>query len=123
MKFLLDMNLPRELAHRLILAGHQCRHVADIGLSRAEDLEIVAAAREAREVILTHDLDYGGLLAFSEAGEPSVVIFRTRDVSVQNLASRLLGLMPRIEHALSDGAVVVISDEAARVRRLPRGSR
>ena len=32
MKFLLNMNLPRELGRRLIQHGYECRHAANIGL-------------------------------------------------------------------------------------------
>ena len=44
MKFLLNMNLPRVLGRRLVAAGHPCRHVGDIGLGEASDVEIIVAA-------------------------------------------------------------------------------
>lgn len=119
MKLLLDMNLPRDLAPQLQQAGYECRRAADIGLAEAEDSEIIDAARRAGETILTHDLDYGELLAFSGTSHPSAVIFRMRDVSVDNLARQFLMALPRIETALREGAIVVIGDDAARVRRLP----
>ena len=80
MKFLINMNLPRELGRRLSNLGHDCRHVGDVGLSDASDEAIVEAARKAGETILTHDLDYGSLLAFSGEPSPSVVIFRLRNI-------------------------------------------
>ena len=40
-------------------------------MSRATDSEIVAEARRTGEVIITHDLDYGHLLAFSGEQAPS----------------------------------------------------
>ncbi len=37
MKFLLNMNVPRELGERLGAAGHAYRHAGDIGLAQASD--------------------------------------------------------------------------------------
>jgi len=71
MKWLLNMNIPRRLKRFLELAGQECRHVGDIGLEHANDWDIVQEAAQQNEVILTHDLDYGRLLAFSW---PSVVL-------------------------------------------------
>jgi predicted nuclease of predicted toxin-antitoxin system len=71
MKFLLNMNMPRSLAKRLQDKGYLCRHAGDIGLSYAEDWEIIEEARRQGEIILTHDLDYGRLLAFTRQSSPS----------------------------------------------------
>src|SRR5439155_12530381 len=73
-KFLLNVNTPRALGRRLLADGHACRHAADAGLGRAPDEAIVQEARANGEVILTNDLDYGHLLAFSGLETPSVVI-------------------------------------------------
>jgi len=78
MNFLLNMNVHRDMAAPLKKRGHVCRHVGDIGLSRAKDVEIVAEAKRTGEVIITHDLDYGHLLAFSGEKAPSVIILRLR---------------------------------------------
>ena len=64
MRFLLNMNVPRELGRRLRDEGHEYRHVGDIGMAQASDVVIVEEARTHGKVILTHDLDYGHLLAF-----------------------------------------------------------
>jgi predicted nuclease of predicted toxin-antitoxin system len=37
------------------------------------------AAKAGGEVIVTHDLDYGHLLAFSGEADQSVIIFRLRN--------------------------------------------
>ncbi|MFO7676345.1 MAG: DUF5615 family PIN-like protein [bacterium] len=121
MKFLLNMNLPRELGRRLATCGHTWRHVGDIGLAAAADEQIVAEARQTREVILTHDLDYGAILAFSGEDAPSVVTFRTVNTLPDYLLTRLIAVLPDIEPALAQGAIVVLEDAAARVRRLPIG--
>jgi len=51
MNFLLNMNVNRDMTARLKGRGHICRHVGDIGMSRAKDIEIVAEAKRANEVM------------------------------------------------------------------------
>ncbi len=119
MKFLLNMNLPRLLGEGLQGAGHEFRHAGDVGLSRADDAAIVAAARNAGEVILTHDLDYGHLLAFSGESRPSVVIFRTRNGQPTYLFQRFQSVWNEIGPALQRGAIVIVEDGSVRVRDLP----
>lgn len=119
MKFLLNMNTPRELGRRLIAKGHECRHVGNIGMSQASDVEIMEEARANKEVIITHDLDYGHLLAFSGESKPSVIIFRLRNTHADNLFVRIINAWSEIEKPLFEGAIVVIEDSVIRIRKLP----
>jgi predicted nuclease of predicted toxin-antitoxin system len=119
MNFLLNMNVHREMAAPFEKRGHVCRHVADIGMSRAKDLEIVAEAKRTGETILTHDLDYGHLLAFSGESAPSVVILRLRDLRTEEIMSRLDAVWGDIESPLLEGAIVSLSDKSLRIRALP----
>jgi predicted nuclease of predicted toxin-antitoxin system len=64
------MNLSRELGRLLESQGHTWRHARDAGLAEAADSAIVEIAKANGEVILTHDLDYGHLLAFSGFDAP-----------------------------------------------------
>ena len=121
MKFLLNMNLPRELGRLLETEGHSWRHARDTGLARADDPQVVAAAKTNGEVVLTHDLDYGTLLAFSGDHEPSVVIFRNRNILPSALFKSLTRAWAEIGPALQAGALVLIEDTSIRIRRLPIG--
>jgi predicted nuclease of predicted toxin-antitoxin system len=118
-RFLLNMNLSRDLGRRLAEHGHTYRHARDVGLARATDVEMVETARQSRETILTHDLDYGHLLAFSGRSEPSVVIYRMRDSHVSKMYSRTIGVWSQIEQPLGEWAIVIIKDATLGVRGLP----
>jgi len=113
------MNLPRVLGRGLVTAGHQCRHVGDIGLGETSDVEIMAEAGRNSETILTHDLDYGHLLAFSGETASSVIIFRLRNTQPDKLLRRMMTAWPEMEQSLQEGAIVVLEDAVLRVRRLP----
>lgn len=119
MRFLINMNLPRNLVFYLDELGHDCRHIADIGMAEASDSRIVETARASDETILTHDLDYGEILAFSGAAKPSVVVFRLRNVHVSRLVEKIRAAWPRILSPLEEGAIVILSDTSIRIRRLP----
>ena len=119
MKFLLNMNMSRDLGKLLVSQGHEYRHVGDIGLARTEDLDIIAEAKEKHEIILTHDLDYGNLLAFSGELVPSVIIFRLRNTQPKNMFSRMMNMLPKIQRSLIKGAIVILEDATLRIRELP----
>jgi predicted nuclease of predicted toxin-antitoxin system len=117
-RFLLNVNVPRDLGRRLGARGHECRHAADVGLARAPDSVIVDEARKAGETILTHDLDYGHLLAFSGRTSPSVIIVRTENTKPAYLEERFVSCWAGMERSLAEGAIVVIEDAALRIRPL-----
>ena len=119
MNFLLNMNIHREMTAPLEKRGHVCRHATDIGMSRAKDVEIVAEAKKTGEVIMTHDLDYGHLLAFSGEKAPSVIILRLRDLRTAEVITRIDAVWKEIESALMEGAIVSLSDKSLRIRTLP----
>lgn len=119
MNFLLNMNVNRDMTAQLQKRGHVCRHIGDIGMSRATDIEIVAEAKRTKENILSHDLDYGHLLAFSGEKAPSVIILRLRDLRTDEVIARLDAVWKQIESPLMEGAIVSLSDRSLRIRRLP----
>ncbi|MBV6402508.1 MAG: hypothetical protein CNIPEHKO_02820 [Anaerolineales bacterium] len=119
MNFLLNMNVNRDMAAPLQQRGHVCRHAGDIGMSRSKDVEIVAEAKKTGETILTHDLDYGNLLAFSGESAPSVLILRVRDLRTDEIMSRFDIVWSEIESPLNEGAIVSLSDKSLRIRNLP----
>ena len=88
-------------------------------MSRSKDVEIVAEAKKTGETILTHDLDYGDLLAFSGESAPSVLILRIRDLRTDEIISRFDVVWNEIEFPLDKGAIVSLSDKSVRIRNLP----
>jgi len=119
MKWLLNMNIPRRLKYYLESVGHQCRHVGDIGLGTADDWTVLKEAAEKGETILTHDLDYGQLLAFSGVTQPSVLIVRLSRPHPESIFKRLMAVWTIIEQPLKIGAIVVLDDATVRIRELP----
>ena len=119
MRLLLDMNLSPRWVEELERHGWEAVHWSDVGDPRASDRTIMGWAREAGYVVLTHDLDFGALLAASSGVEPSVVQVRTRDVLPEQLASTVVSALKQFEAEFSEGAFVVVEPGRVKVRILP----
>lgn len=80
MKFLIDMNLSPLWVPFLGSHGFVAIHWSAVGDARAPDSEILDWAAVNNCVVLTHDLDFGMLLAALPTDAPSVVQVRCQDV-------------------------------------------
>ncbi len=119
MNFLLDVGISPQLGALLELDGHSYRYVPRHFSNRLSDSEILEIARQADEVIITHDLDFGKLLAFSGHATPSVILFRIHHINANIFHALLSTLWPSIEEPLRRGAFIVVEEHAVRIRELP----
>ena len=122
MRFLIDNNLSPLLADHLKAAGHDAAHVRDYGLQAATDSVVLARARGNHRVLISADTDFGMLLAREKAARPSILLVRRlvgRRATDQ--AAVILANLDVVADDLEAGAVVVLTDEWVRVRRLPIG--
>jgi len=69
--------------------------------------------------VLTHDLDFGALLAASRTKTPSVVQVRCQDVLPSAIGDIVLGAIRAAEPHLEAGALVTVDAARHRVRLLP----
>jgi predicted nuclease of predicted toxin-antitoxin system len=90
-------------------------------LGKAPDETVLSNAVARGSVLLTHDLDFGKLMAFSGKSAPSIVIFRLQRLNAAILADLFLKSWPLVEKPLLEGAIVVIERDDVRIRRLPIG--
>jgi predicted nuclease of predicted toxin-antitoxin system len=98
---------------------HDAVHLYAQGLERWEDSEILDKARREGRVLLTHDLDFGELMAASAARLPSIVIFRLRDMRPANVHHHLQRIISEHRDLLEQGAIVSVTEGQARARILP----
>lgn len=119
MRFVLDMGLARRTAEFLREQGHDAIHLREQGLQRLSDERIVEKAIAERRVVLTHDLDFGRIVALSRGQLPSVITFRLTDMRAAEVNRRLEDVLSRFTTMLEEGALISVTDDAVRVRRLP----
>lgn len=123
MKLLVDACLPVEWVDFLRRHGHECVSWLHIGTPQAPDSEIMSWAREHGFVVLTHDLDFGRLLAFSRATHPSVIQFRAADIRPAALGDLVLWALSQyralLEGEFGEGALITVEPDRLRTRILP----
>lgn len=121
MKFLADMGISPQTAQFLRTSGHDALHLYEAGLLTLPDSDILAKARHEDYIVLTHDLDFGELMAASGADLPSVITFRLRNMQPDNVNRHLQAVIDQHTDALQAGAVVTVTEGRSRVRQLPIG--
>ena len=119
MRLLLDMNLSPLWCAILQSAGHDTVHWSEIGSLNAPDLELMAWAQNDVRVVVTHDLDFGAILAATQAAGPSVIQLRTQGVLPAQGDTLLVDALEQYGQMLDDGALVVVEPSRARARVLP----
>lgn len=76
-------------------------------------------ARANDYIVFTHDLDFGALLALTQAKSPSVIQVRTQDVTPAHLENKVIEVMRKNEALLEAKALIVLDEGRSRVRILP----
>jgi predicted nuclease of predicted toxin-antitoxin system len=118
-KILIDMNLPPLWAEHLKSEGFEAIHWSLVGDPRASDREVLSWASKNGYVVFTHDLDFGSLLAVTNASGPSVVQTRAQDVTPEAFGSVLLALLRVFPTELRAGALITVDESGSRLRLLP----
>jgi predicted nuclease of predicted toxin-antitoxin system len=120
-RFLLDQGIPHSAVARLQDRGCAARHVADIGLERASDLDILQAARNEGECVVTLDADFHSRPAVSGAESPSLVRIRWEGLRSADIAALIARVIQQAAIQLERGAIVSVTERSIRVHRLPVG--
>ncbi len=119
MRFLVDMGISPATAALLRPLGHEAVHLHDQALDRLPDSAVLEKARLEARILLTHDLDFPGLVAASAASLPSVIVFRLTNMRPERVHHHLQGVNAGHQDALERGAIISILEMQVRVRLLP----
>jgi predicted nuclease of predicted toxin-antitoxin system len=119
MKLLLDQGLPRSAVRHLAEMDIVAEHVGDLGMAKATDDDILECARRRQAVVVTLDSDFHASLAISGDVSPSVVRLRIEGLKGEPLAVILQNVLTVSGAELEAGAVVSVTTDRIRLRRLP----
>ncbi|WP_019500465.1 DUF5615 family PIN-like protein [Pseudanabaena sp. PCC 6802] len=121
MKILIDMNLSPDWVQAFADAGIESVHWSTVGDIRATDRAIASYASSNGYIIFTHDLDFGTLLAATQAEAPSVIQVRIQDPLPDAIATLVISALRQFQTELEAGALVSVDALRSRVRILPIG--
>ena len=119
MKLLIDMNLSPRWLKLMAQAGIVAEHWSKLGPVTASDPEIMAFASAEDYVVLTHDLDFGAILATTHGEKPSVVQIRSEDVSPDVIGTMVIKALRQMAAELEKGALLTVEPSRTRLRVLP----
>jgi len=119
MKILIDMNLSPDWVKVLKAQGWETLHWSSVGDIRATDKVIFDWARENEYVVFTHDLDFGAILAATNADAPSFFQICVQDVFPQAIPKQVIQVFKRYTSTLESGALVTLDENKFRMRILP----
>lgn len=100
-------------------AGYDVVHLRDEELQRLSDDQILVKARTEGRILLTVDLDFAQLLATNGDNLPSVILFRLGNDNYNAINERLTEVLSECHADLEVGAIISVSNETFRIRRLP----
>jgi predicted nuclease of predicted toxin-antitoxin system len=69
--------------------------------------------------VLTHDLDFGAILAATQGTKPSVVQIRSENVGPQVIRQPVIDALLQMTAELERGALLTVDPSRARLRVLP----
>lgn len=122
MRFLVDMNLTPRWVPFLISAGHQAAHWATVGAANAPDTVIFDYARRNDFILVTNDLDFPRLLAYTRESGPSVVLLRGEPLTPEERGGSLSFALQTAADKLQEGAILTLDwSGRPRARLLPLG--
>jgi predicted nuclease of predicted toxin-antitoxin system len=119
MKLLIDMNLSPQWVSALGKAGWEAIHWSLVGRPNASDREIFDYATSHGYVVFTNDLDFGAILAATNADYPSVIQIRAEDVTPEHLFDLVVSALHQFTEYLDEGALITVDDRKFRARILP----
>lgn len=118
-KIVVDVGLTPAWADVFTQHGWPAVHWSTLGDVRAADRVVMTWARDNGHVVFTHDLDFGTVLALTQATGPSVIQVRAHDVLSAHLGQVVVTAIRTHETQLRDGAIVTVDEARSKVRVLP----
>lgn len=102
MNFLVDAQLPRELARRLTAEGYETRHTLELSAgNRTPDSEVIGAADREGRALVTKDADF--VNSFLLRGAPrKLLLVSTGNISNAELLGLVIPNVPRIVAAFKE---------------------
>lgn len=117
MKFLADQDVYATTIRLLQGLGHDVVPAAQIGMSRADDADLLRTAQAQARIFITRDRDFGGLVFVTGLGS-GVVYLRMRPPTIAAVHSELERVLNLYTESELLKAFVVVEAGRHRLRKL-----
>ena len=116
MLFLVDENLPAEVADQLRGAGHDATTVFERRLVGQIDVAVAAVCRTERRALLTLDLDFANTLLYPPKDYFGLVVLRLERQDKPHILEVTAKLIARLVQEELVGKLWVVDEERIRIR-------
>jgi len=106
MRFLLDNNLSYKLKKCFVSAGHECEHVSNLAMQKANDMDIWSFARSNNYIIVTQDNDFTDILNFN-GYPPKVLLLKIGNCRTNEIADLLNRNMSAIQDVFEEDVGII----------------
>ena len=120
MKFLADQDVYGSTIGFLSSLKHDVVTAAWLGLTQAEDAELLRMAHEQGRILITRDRDFGGLV-FVQGGGPGVIYLRVLPSTLNAVHAELERVLTLYSEQEFQRSFVVIEPGRHRIRNLGLG--
>jgi predicted nuclease of predicted toxin-antitoxin system len=118
-RFLLDQMLDADVADALNQHGFSALRVSVLGMARSADDEILAAAIEQGQILITLDEDFGDWAVLPLQHHPGVIRVKANPATTRNILSVLLPFLKKYSSVNFKDTLVIISERG--IRRVHTG--
>jgi predicted nuclease of predicted toxin-antitoxin system len=117
MKFLLDQDVYALTEHFLRGQGYDVATASELGLSRAQDSELLNVAGEQSRIFVTRDKDYGNLVFIHHAGG-GVIYLRILPSDMNDVHAELKKVLETYPEDELIKSFVVVEKGRHRIRKI-----
>ena len=117
MKFLLDQDVYALTARFLIEQGHDVVTASQLGLSRAQDSDLLKRAAEDDRIFVTRDRDYGNLVFVHGSGS-GVIYMRMLSSTMEAVHMEMKKVLETYSEEELAKSFVVVEQNRHRIRRI-----
>jgi predicted nuclease of predicted toxin-antitoxin system len=116
-KLILDENLSPQHAVELRIEGHDAIAVPEVGLSGANDEEILRFAVENGRVLVTLDADFANVMRFPPERTLGVVRLKVHPATEERIRQTIRRALLFLRNIDIAGRLAVVDDDKIRIRR------
>jgi predicted nuclease of predicted toxin-antitoxin system len=116
MKFLVDENLPDEVADVLRGDGHDAVSVVERQLTSAGDPTLAELARAEGRAMVTADVDFASVLNYPPEEYEGIIVLRLVQQGKSRIEAVIRALLPLLKTEELKGRLWIVEDDRIRIR-------